>query len=100
MRFDNQYKNLINCFNEIVLSKDSGRFCIKPSTIKCPYVKCVNCEYSINTKTIKTDNEKIKFVFDILNKNLTYPRGCGTCITNPCKHTCTKYLIEKYKIEI
>lgn len=100
MRFNNQYKNLIECFNEIISSKTSGSFCLKPLDTNCPDLDCDVCEYFANTETFKTNNERIKFVIDILNKNLTYPRGCGTCITHPCKHTCTNYLIEKYKIEI
>ena len=100
MRFKNKYKNLIDCFNEIVLNKPKSTYCIKLFGEECPDIGCDKCEYFVCTKDFNTDDKKRKFVLDILKKNLTYPRGCGVCITNPCKHTCTEYLIKKYKIEI
>lgn len=100
MRFNNQYKNLIDCFNEIVLNRPKSTYCIKLFGKECPDIDCDKCEYFVYTIDLDTDDKKRKFVLDILNKNLTYPKGCGVCITNLCKHTCTEYLIKKYKIEI
>ena len=103
MKFNNN-QNYIYAFNEILKERGNGSFfnaCIKKFNEECEQY-CYKCDFNVVVSNNMTDKEKIKFVIDILKKNLTYPNDCGTCLISPCKKetSCTRYIIDKYKIKL
>ena len=103
MKFNNN-QNYIYAFNEILKEKGNGRsfnVCIKKFNEECEEC-CRKCNFNVIVSNSMTDKEKIKFVIDALKKNLTYPNDCGTCLILPCKKetSCTRYIIDKYKIKL
>lgn len=104
MKFNNNQNYYIDAFNEILKRRGDGisfNACIKKFNEECEGY-CRKCNFNVIVSNSMTDKEKIKFVIDALKKNLTYPNDCGTCLISPCKKeiSCSRYIIDKYKIKL
>ena len=99
MKFENG-KNFIECFDDIFKVLKRNICCLKHYGEDCPASDCVICKYSIRLSDRMTYMEKKTFVISILKKNKSCPNNCGTCLTSPCMHSCTDYLIRKHKINL